>query len=77
MSSTTQMDGADGERPPEPTPAEKVSRREFVAAVGAGFAGVSAHRGGFRRRAEPVIPWLTQPEEAVPGLSEWFASTCL
>jgi molybdopterin-containing oxidoreductase family iron-sulfur binding subunit len=52
----------------------ELDRRDFlkVVGVGAGAAATSA----CREPVEKVIPYLIQPEEIVPGISTYYASTC-
>ncbi|HEX8871222.1 MAG TPA: TAT-variant-translocated molybdopterin oxidoreductase [Candidatus Acidoferrum sp.] len=63
---------------PEPMdrPAEQFSRRSFLKAAGfaATIAGVAA--GCSRAPVEKAIPYLVQPEEIVPGVSYFYATTC-
>ncbi|HEY6943669.1 MAG TPA: TAT-variant-translocated molybdopterin oxidoreductase [Candidatus Acidoferrum sp.] len=57
-------------------PAEQFSRRSFLKA--AGFASVVAAVGAGCSHApvEKAIPYLIQPEEIVPGVSYFYATTC-
>jgi MoCo/4Fe-4S cofactor protein with predicted Tat translocation signal len=56
-------------------PAEQFSRRSFLKA--AGFtATVAAVAGCSRAPVEKAIPYLIQPEEVVPGVSYFYATTC-
>lgn len=62
---------------PEPLdrPAEQFSRRSFLKA--AGFTAVAAASAACSRApVEKAIPYLVQPEEVVPGVSYFYASTC-
>ncbi len=51
-------------------------RREFLGLVGAGFAGLALPECSLHRPAEPIVPYLEQPEELVPGVAVPYASTC-
>jgi molybdopterin-containing oxidoreductase family iron-sulfur binding subunit len=52
-----------------------VGRREFLKILGAGSATTAAI-GCSSDRVERLIPYLTQPDETVPGVSNYYASTC-
>ncbi|MBX6330769.1 MAG: 4Fe-4S dicluster domain-containing protein [Gemmatimonadaceae bacterium] len=52
-----------------------VRRREFLKILGAGTATTAAI-GCSSDRVEKLIPYLTQPDETVPGVSNYYASTC-
>ena len=60
------------------TPSEETteipSRREFLKLIGAGAAFAAA--GCARKPVEKILPYLRTPEEAIPGKSVWYASTC-
>lgn len=49
-----------------------VTRRQFLAGLGivAGAAGVSA------AGCDRLIPYINQPEEIIPGVSTWYATSC-
>ena len=57
----------------------KVSRRDFLALVGAGSAGVGA---GFliaeadKRPVEQFIPYVVTPEDYAPGVATWYNTVC-
>ena len=50
------------------------SRRDFLRL--GGVAAVFSMVGCMQRPAEKIIPYLNQPEELVPGVATWYASTC-
>jgi molybdopterin-containing oxidoreductase family iron-sulfur binding subunit len=52
-----------------------VRRREFLKILGATSATTAAI-GCSSDRVEKLIPYLTQPDETVPGVSNYYASTC-
>ena len=52
-----------------------VGRREFLKILGAGSATTAAI-GCSSDRVERLIPYLTQPDDTVPGVSNYYASTC-
>jgi MoCo/4Fe-4S cofactor protein with predicted Tat translocation signal len=59
------------------TPSEEAtepSRRDFLKLIGAGAAFAAA--GCARRPVEKILPYIKMPEEATPGKSVWYASTC-
>jgi molybdopterin-containing oxidoreductase family iron-sulfur binding subunit len=49
-------------------------RRDFLKLVGLGVAGASA--GCSSRPAERLLPYLVAPENVLPGVPYWYASTC-
>ncbi len=50
------------------------SRRDFLKLIGAGAAFAAA--GCARKPVEKILPYIKVPEEATPGKSLWYASTC-
>ena len=50
------------------------NRRDFLKLVGLGVAGATA--GCAQRPADKLIPYLVPPEDVLPGVPYWFASTC-
>jgi len=52
-----------------------VKRRDFLKVVGAGTA-VAASIGCSSEKVEKLIPYLVSPDETVPGVSTYYASTC-
>jgi molybdopterin-containing oxidoreductase family iron-sulfur binding subunit len=56
-----------------PEVAEGMSRRGFVSAVGAtaALAGLTS----CRRPEEKIIPYVRQPEDVVPGIPQYYATT--
>ncbi len=53
-----------------------LARRQFLQWLGTGFAALSLPACDFRAPREKIIPYLEQPEEIVPGVAAWYASTC-
>ena len=53
-----------------------VKRREFLKVVGAGTASASAMIGCTSEKVEKLIPYLVSPDETVPGVSTYYATTC-
>ena len=51
-----------------------LDRREFLKVVGLSAGAVAA--AGCQEPVEKVIPYLIQPEEIVPGIPTYYASTC-
>ncbi|HET7224483.1 MAG TPA: molybdopterin-dependent oxidoreductase [Candidatus Eisenbacteria bacterium] len=49
------------------------SRREFLKLVGIGTAGAA---GCAPRKADKLIPYLVPPADVLPGVANWYASTC-
>ena len=50
-----------------------LTRRDFIALMGASMA--LAGLAGCRRPVEKIIPYVTQPEEIVPGVPQYYATT--
>jgi len=49
-------------------------RRDFLKLVGLGVAGAATSCSG--PPADKLIPYLVQPNDVLPGVPYWFASTC-
>ncbi|HEV7836494.1 MAG TPA: molybdopterin-dependent oxidoreductase, partial [Gemmatimonadaceae bacterium] len=56
----------------EPT---AVKRRDFLKVLGAGAAG-TAMLGCASEKVEKLIPYLVSPDQTVPGVSTYYATTC-
>ncbi len=50
------------------------SRRDFLKLVGVGVAGAAAGCG--KPPAEKLVPYLVAPEDILPGVPYYYASTC-
>ena len=50
-----------------------VTRRNFLGLMGASIA--LAGLAGCRRPVEKIIPYVIKPEEIIPGIAEWYATT--
>jgi len=50
------------------------NRRDFLKLVGIGVAGAAA--GCAKPPADKLIPYLVAPEDILPGVPYWYASTC-
>jgi len=50
------------------------TRRDFLKLVGIGAAGAAA--GCAKPPADKLIPYLVAPEDILPGVPYWYASTC-
>ena len=63
---------------PEPLdrPAEQFSRRSFLKAAGFTAAVATLSAGCSHAPVEKAIPYLIQPEEIVPSVSYFYATTC-
>ncbi len=53
-----------------------VKRRDFLKVVGAGTAVASTMIGCTSEKVEKLIPYLVSPDETVPGVSTYYATTC-
>ena len=54
---------------------EPVRRRDFLKVVGVGGAAAAAI-GCYSDEVEKLIPYVTSPDNTVPGVSTYYASTC-
>ena len=59
----------------EETAASAVKRRDFLKVLGATGAATTMI-GCSSERVERLIPYLVSPDETVPGVSNYYASTC-
>src|SRR5687768_18611209 len=57
------------------TAASGVKRRDFLKVIGAGTASTTMV-GCSSERVEKLIPYLVSPDETVPGVSTYYATTC-
>lgn len=57
------------------TTSNGVKRREFLKVIGAGTAA-TAMLGCASEKVEKLIPYLVSPDQTVPGVSTYYASTC-
>src|SRR5919201_3574592 len=53
----------------------RTTRRDFLKILGAGGAATAAV-GCSRDRVDKLIPYLVHPDETVPGVSTYYATTC-
>ena len=53
---------------------DKWARREFLKLMGASMALTTA-AGCIRRPVQKIVPYVKQPEEVIPGVSNWYTST--
>ena len=56
-------------------PASGVKRREFLKVLGATTAATTVI-GCSSERVEKLIPYMISPDETVPGVSTYYATTC-
>lgn len=59
----------------EETESKGIKRRDFLKVVGGGVA-VAATIGCESDRVEKLIPYLVSPDNTVPGVSTYYATTC-
>ncbi len=59
----------------EETTVNPVKRRDFLKVLGAGSAG-AAMLGCSQEKVEKLIPYLVSPDQTVPGVSTYYATTC-
>ena len=52
-----------------------VKRREFLKVLGAGTAATTM-LGCASEKVEKLIPYLVSPDQTVPGVSTYYATTC-
>jgi molybdopterin-containing oxidoreductase family iron-sulfur binding subunit len=60
--------------PPSQTVFSEMERRDFLKVIGAGMLLATA--ACYRRPVEKIIPYVNRPEEIVPGVADWYTSTC-
>ncbi|MFO1520364.1 MAG: TAT-variant-translocated molybdopterin oxidoreductase, partial [bacterium] len=60
--------------PPEQQSFTEMERRDFLKVMGAGM--LLATTACYRRPVEKIIPYVNRPEEVVPGVADWYTSTC-
>mgnify|MGYP002401297896 CR=1 FL=1 len=70
----SRIDGAQGHEQPGPA-ASGVRRREFLKVLGAGAAATAAVGCG-TDHVTHLIPYLVSPDDTIPGVSNYYASTC-
>lgn len=56
--------------------ADGVDRRQFLKVLGVTGAGTAALSGCSTDRVTKLIPYLIQSEQQVPGVADYYASTC-
>ncbi|HUQ84282.1 MAG TPA: molybdopterin-dependent oxidoreductase, partial [Gemmatimonadaceae bacterium] len=59
----------------EPSGSAGVRRRDFLKVLGAAGAATTTV-GCFQEDVEKLIPYLVSPDETVPGVSTYYATTC-
>jgi molybdopterin-containing oxidoreductase family iron-sulfur binding subunit len=55
---------------------EGMNRRKFLRVLGVTGGGATALSGCSTDNVEKLIPYLVPPDNKVPGVASWFASTC-
>jgi molybdopterin-containing oxidoreductase family iron-sulfur binding subunit len=55
---------------------ETIKRRDFLKVVGVSGAAVAATACYPHDKVEKLIPYVTSPDNTVPGVSSYYASTC-
>jgi anaerobic selenocysteine-containing dehydrogenase/Fe-S-cluster-containing dehydrogenase component len=63
------------DRTDSPGQPASVKRREFLKVLGAGTAATTM-LGCTSEKVEKLIPYLVSPDETVPGVSTYYATTC-
>src|SRR3954464_14937535 len=69
------IDSPDPKDAPKVTDAAGVKRRDFLKVLGGG-AAATALVGCAQEKVEKLIPYLVSPDDTVPGVSTYFATTC-
>lgn len=62
--------------PPAEKQPEEYDRRDFLKMMGA-FTALLGLAACGRRPVEKIIPYLNQPLDLVPGVPNWYSSTCV
>jgi MoCo/4Fe-4S cofactor protein with predicted Tat translocation signal len=60
--------------PPAENLLSEMERRDFLKLMGAGM--LLATTACYRRPVEKIIPYVNRPEEIIPGIADWYTSTC-
>ena len=55
---------------------KSLDRRRFLKVLGVTGGGTAALAGCSPDRAEKLIPYLVPPEDHIPGVATWYATTC-
>jgi molybdopterin-containing oxidoreductase family iron-sulfur binding subunit len=63
------------ELPPAVNPPNAVKRRDFLKVLGVSAAGTTM-LGCASEKVEKLIPYLVSPDQTVPGVSTYYATTC-
>ena len=53
-----------------------MNRRRFLTVLGVTGGGTAALGGCSSDEVEKLIPYLVPPENQIPGIATWYASTC-
>ncbi len=53
-----------------------MNRRRFLKVLGVAGGGTAALSGCSTDRVEKLVPYLVPPQDQVPGVATWYASTC-
>ena len=69
------IDSADSNGAPKAPEASGVKRRDFLKVLGVGSAA-TAMLGCGQEKVEKLIPYLVSPDQTVPGVSTYYATTC-
>ena len=62
--------------PDEREPSSEVSRRRFLTVLGTTSAGAAVLSGCSTEKVEKLIPYLVAPNDILPGIPYYYASTC-
>jgi molybdopterin-containing oxidoreductase family iron-sulfur binding subunit len=63
------------EAPPAADAPDRVKRRDFLKVLGVSAAGTTM-LGCASEKVEKLIPYLVSPDQTVPGVSTYYATTC-
>ncbi len=55
---------------------DHMNRRRFLKVLGTTSGGAAALTACSTDRAEKLIPYLVPPDDQIPGIATWYASTC-
>ncbi len=59
-----------------PDTSNGIDRRRFLKVLGATGGGTAALSGCSTGEVEKLIPYLVPPEDHIPGIATWYATTC-
>src|SRR5262249_23545371 len=62
--------------PPVPPPPPVASRRDFLTLMGFSLGAAASAAACSRAPMQQAMPFVSEPEELVPGVANFYATTC-